>query len=120
VKVYSESHQTHLIGHPVRRTKAHGLPTCEDSPCIERKISVILKVVIAKLYYSQWLIRLNQNCRSQKFIMQTNAMQLLRWTRMTGDTIFGVGSTVFAYFTLDLMLIRKNPKDLQQANLEIA
>gem|GEM_PF-5171278 len=52
--------------------------------------------------------------------MQTNAMQLLRWTRMTGDTIFGVGSTVFAYFTLDLMLIRKNPKDLQQANLEIA
>jgi len=58
------------------------------------------------------------SARSPEF-MQTDAMQLLRWMRMIGDTIFGAGAIVFVYFTLDLMFIRKNPKDLQQANLEI-
>ena len=35
------SHQTHRKEHPVSRTKTHGLPTCEDSPCTEKKISVM-------------------------------------------------------------------------------
>src|SRR3982751_5368722 len=40
VNVYSLSHQTHRIGQPVSRTKEHGRPACDDSPWIERKISV--------------------------------------------------------------------------------
>src|SRR5690606_10950996 len=38
--VYSLSHQTQRIGQPVRRTNEHGLPACELSPCIDKKISV--------------------------------------------------------------------------------
>ncbi len=58
------------------------------------------------------------SARSPEF-MQTDAMQLLRWMRMIGDTIFGAGAIVFVYFTLDLIFIRKKPQGLQQASLEI-
>src|SRR5687768_16106917 len=40
VNVYSLSHQTHLMGQPVRRTNVHGRPAWVDSPWMERKISV--------------------------------------------------------------------------------
>ncbi|RMG08247.1 MAG: nitric-oxide reductase large subunit, partial [Acidobacteria bacterium] len=58
------------------------------------------------------------SARSPEF-MQTDAMQLLRWMRMIGDTIFGAGAIVFVYFTLDLIFIKKKPQGLQQASLEI-
>src|SRR5437763_11996938 len=40
VKVYSESHQRQRRLQPVRRTKTHGRPMCDDSPWMEWKISV--------------------------------------------------------------------------------
>jgi len=39
-KAYAVSHQTHRSAQPVSRTNAHGNPAREDSPWIERKISV--------------------------------------------------------------------------------
>lgn len=56
------------------------------------------------------------SARSPEF-MQTDVMQWFRWMRIVGDTIFGIGAIVFCYFALDLMFIRKNPKDTAITNL---
>jgi hypothetical protein len=45
VNVYSLSHHTHRMGQPVRRTNEHGRPACDDSPWIERNISVTRKSI---------------------------------------------------------------------------
>lgn len=47
------------------------------------------------------------SARSPEF-MQTELMQFLRWMRMIGDTLFGVGAIVFGYFALDI--IRQRPE----------
>ena len=49
--------------------------------------------------------------------MQTDVMQWFRWMRIVGDTIFALGAIVFCYFALDLMFVRKNPKDTAITNL---
>ena len=41
-KAYSLSHQTQRKGQPVRRTKTLGRPARELSPCMEKKISLIV------------------------------------------------------------------------------
>jgi len=45
------------------------------------------------------------SARSPEF-MQTGLMQLLRWMRMVGDTIFGLGAFAFVYFVFDLLIRR--------------
>jgi nitric oxide reductase large subunit len=35
--------------------------------------------------------------------MQTDIIQLLRWRRMAGDTIFAIGAAAFGYFVLKLI-----------------
>lgn len=57
------------------------------------------------------------SARSPEFL-QTDIMQVLRWMRMVGDTIFAVGAIVFVYFALDLMFVRKNPEGETIAELE--
>jgi nitric oxide reductase subunit B len=47
------------------------------------------------------------SARSPEF-MQTDLMQTLRWMRVFGDTIFGIGSFAFVWFALELMI--KRPK----------
>lgn len=43
--------------------------------------------------------------RSPQF-MQTDLMQMLRWMRMFGDTIFGIGAVAFVWFSLGLIFSR--------------
>jgi len=43
------------------------------------------------------------SARSAEF-MQTPLMQNLRWARVLGDTVFGIGAFAFVWFALDLML----------------
>ncbi|MCC6826460.1 MAG: nitric-oxide reductase large subunit [Acidobacteria bacterium] len=43
--------------------------------------------------------------RSPEF-MQTSVMDILRWMRMVGDTIFAVGAVAFIWFTLKLIFAR--------------
>jgi len=43
--------------------------------------------------------------RSPEF-MQTDLMQVLRWMRLFGDTVFAVGAVAFVWFALNLMLTR--------------
>ena len=45
------------------------------------------------------------SARSTEF-MQTPIMQNLRWARVIGDSIFGLGSFVFVWFALKLMLTK--------------
>ena len=49
------------------------------------------------------------SARSPEF-MQTGVMQVLRWVRIIGDTVFAVGAIVFVYFTLDLIFRRPKPE----------
>src|SRR5215510_8825299 len=42
------------------------------------------------------------SARSPEF-MHTDIMQLLRWMRMVGDTVFAIGALSFVYFALKLM-----------------
>jgi nitric oxide reductase subunit B len=44
--------------------------------------------------------------RSPEF-MQTELMQILRWMRLFGDTVFAVGAVAFVWFALKLMLTRE-------------
>jgi nitric oxide reductase subunit B len=39
--------------------------------------------------------------------MQTELMQILRWMRLFGDTVFAVGAVAFVWFALKLMLTRE-------------
>ncbi len=48
------------------------------------------------------------SARSPEF-MQTELMQTLRWARLFGDTIFGIGAFAFVWFALGIML-RRDPK----------
>src|SRR5688572_21040013 len=48
LKVYSLSHHTQRMGHPVRRTKVHGRPAWVDSPWIDLKISVTLNISLSR------------------------------------------------------------------------
>ncbi len=54
------------------------------------------------------------SARSSEF-MQTDVMQLLRWMRMIGDTIFAVGAVAFVWFALNLIFVQKEltPGDLE-------
>lgn len=45
------------------------------------------------------------SARSPEF-MQTEIMQILRWMRMLGDTVFGVGAAAFVWFALGLIFSR--------------
>ena len=45
------------------------------------------------------------SARSPEF-MQTELMQLLRWMRLWGDTIFAIGAIAFAYFAFGIMRTR--------------
>lgn len=45
------------------------------------------------------------SARSPEF-MQTEIMQILRWMRMLGDTVFGVGAVAFVWFALGLIFSR--------------
>ncbi len=45
------------------------------------------------------------SARSPEF-MQTELMQTLRWMRMVGDTVFGIGAFAFVWFALNLMLTK--------------
>jgi nitric oxide reductase subunit B len=45
------------------------------------------------------------SARSPEF-MQTSLMQTLRWSRISGDTIFAIGAIAFVWFALKLMLTR--------------
>jgi nitric oxide reductase subunit B len=38
--------------------------------------------------------------------MQTELMQILRWMRLFGDTVFAIGAVAFVWFALNLMLTR--------------
>ncbi|MBS1794694.1 MAG: nitric-oxide reductase large subunit [Acidobacteria bacterium] len=49
------------------------------------------------------------SARSAEF-MQTPLMQNLRWARVIGDTIFGIGAFAFVWFALGLMLRRPKPE----------
>jgi nitric oxide reductase subunit B len=49
------------------------------------------------------------SARSPEF-MQSPLMQDLRWMRVLGDTVFGIGAFAFVWFALDLM-IRKPGKE---------
>jgi len=46
------------------------------------------------------------SARSPEF-MQTSTMQALRWMRMLGDTVFGIGALAWVFFALKIMLTRK-------------
>jgi len=48
------------------------------------------------------------SARSPEF-MQTELMQTLRWARLFGDTIFGIGAFAFVWFALGIMF-RRDPK----------
>ncbi len=45
------------------------------------------------------------SARSPEF-MQTDLMDFLRWMRMVGDTIFGIGAVAFVWFAIDLIFFR--------------
>ena len=47
------------------------------------------------------------SARSSEF-MQTDLMQWLRWMRVIGDTVFGIGAVGFVWFALDLIF--RKPK----------
>jgi nitric oxide reductase subunit B len=47
------------------------------------------------------------SARSPEF-MQTEVMQILRWLRVVGDTVFAVGALAFVWFALGL-IFRKDP-----------
>ena len=38
--------------------------------------------------------------------MQTDLMQVLRWMRLFGDTVFAIGAVAFVWFALKLMLTK--------------
>jgi nitric oxide reductase subunit B len=54
------------------------------------------------------------SARSPEF-MQTDLMQFLRWMRMVGDTIFGLGAIAFVCFVLGLILRRPRTERLTTA-----
>jgi nitric oxide reductase subunit B len=45
------------------------------------------------------------SARSPEF-MQTEAMQVLRWMRIVGDTVFAIGAVAFVYFAIGLIFNR--------------
>ena len=45
------------------------------------------------------------SARSAEF-MQTDLMQFLRWLRVIGDTLFGIGSITFVWFVFDFIINR--------------
>ncbi|MEO7538589.1 MAG: nitric-oxide reductase large subunit, partial [Pyrinomonadaceae bacterium] len=52
------------------------------------------------------------SARSPEF-MQTDIMQTLRWMRMFGDTVFGIGAVAFVWFALELMLTKGRKATLE-------
>lgn len=58
------------------------------------------------------------SARSPEF-MQTGVMQILRWMRLFGDTVFAVGAIAFVWFALKLMFVRRDPQGKTIADLEL-
>jgi len=58
------------------------------------------------------------SARSPEF-MQTSVMQTLRWMRLFGDTVFGIGAVAFVWFALGLM-IKKGEKRVPAHSGELA
>jgi nitric oxide reductase subunit B len=56
------------------------------------------------------------SARSAEF-MQTSLMQNLRWARVLGDSIFGLGAFAFVWFALDLMLRKPHKETVPAADL---
>lgn len=46
--------------------------------------------------------------RSPEF-MQSDLMQVLRWMRMLGDTVFAIGAAAWVWFAIGLIISRKRP-----------
>jgi len=51
------------------------------------------------------------SARSAEF-MQTDLMQWLRWMRVVGDTVFGIGAAGFVWFALDLIFRKPKKPEL--------
>src|ERR1700682_1925110 len=74
VKVYSESHHRQRRLHPVRRTKTHGLPACDDSPWTGWKISV--RRIGASYVGNAFRSRNDFKCRSRVFTSLENIYRI--------------------------------------------
>ncbi|MER3430950.1 MAG: nitric oxide reductase large subunit [Blastocatellia bacterium] len=59
------------------------------------------------------------SARSPEF-MQTEIMQILRWMRMLGDTVFGVGAAAFVWFALGLIFFRPGQGRVPETELATA
>jgi nitric oxide reductase subunit B len=56
------------------------------------------------------------SARSAEF-MQTPLMQNLRWLRVLGDTIFGLGAFAFVWFAIDLIVRKPRPEAIPAGEL---
>ena len=52
------------------------------------------------------------SARSSEF-MQTDLMQTLRWMRVLGDSIFGIGAFAFVWFATGLIVKKATPKNVE-------
>jgi nitric oxide reductase subunit B len=56
------------------------------------------------------------SARSAEF-MQTPLMQNLRWMRVLGDTIFGLGAFAFVWFAIDLIVRKPRAEEIPAGEL---
>ncbi len=56
------------------------------------------------------------SARSSEF-MQTDLMQTLRWMRVLGDTVFGIGAFAFVWFALNLIIKRDKKQPIESGEL---